>query len=143
MAHPDLDELLNALLPFAQQTLDRYGEFLPFGASIDSLGEIRLAAGHTEDERPPSQEVIDLLVEGFRQAAGRNELRAAGICLDVRVVDPNGEKTDAVCARLEHESGETIEVYLPYRKPRRGKIKYGDIFAAAGSRAIFGSGDAK
>jgi membrane protease YdiL (CAAX protease family) len=30
MAHQDLNELLNALLPFAQQMLEKHGEFFPF-----------------------------------------------------------------------------------------------------------------
>ena len=139
MASPDLDELLNALLPIARQTLDRHGEFFPFGASIKTSGVLNLAASDTGSDHPPSQQVIDSLADGFRQSAARGELRAIGICLDMRVTAPNGEKTDAVCARLEHESGEAIAVYLPYRKPRLGKIKYGDIFATAGSLSVFGT----
>jgi len=40
MAHPDLDQLLNAVLPFAQQMLSKHGEFFPFGASMTIDGEI-------------------------------------------------------------------------------------------------------
>jgi hypothetical protein len=41
MAHPELDELLDTLLPFAQQMLQKHGEFFPFGAAMTSSGEIR------------------------------------------------------------------------------------------------------
>jgi hypothetical protein len=29
MAHPDLDKLLNAMLPFGTQMLEKHGEFFP------------------------------------------------------------------------------------------------------------------
>ncbi|MEA2711218.1 MAG: hypothetical protein QOF78_3819 [Phycisphaerales bacterium] len=45
MANPDLDELLNALIPFAQQMLAEHGEFFPFGASMDAKGESSVRAG--------------------------------------------------------------------------------------------------
>ena len=32
MAHPDLNELLNALLPMAERLLKEQGEFYPIGA---------------------------------------------------------------------------------------------------------------
>jgi hypothetical protein len=44
MAHPDLDELLNALLPFAQQLLSKHGEFYPFRSAMTTDGEIEAAA---------------------------------------------------------------------------------------------------
>ncbi len=53
MAHPDLDELLNALLPFAQQMLTKRGEFFPFGTgmklrTIENAGRYaKLALGGT------------------------------------------------------------------------------------------------
>src|ERR1700747_1558182 len=69
MAHPDLDQLLNALLPFARQQLSKRGEFYPFGASLNSNGEIVAAGVDDGREYPDSQSIIDLLKEGFRQDA--------------------------------------------------------------------------
>jgi len=80
MANPDLEELLNTLVPFAQQMLSEHGEFYPFGASIDAPGELACVAGDTGEEQPDSKEVIDLLVRGFREEAKRGRIRAAAIC---------------------------------------------------------------
>lgn len=138
MANPDLDELLNALLPFAQQMLAEHGEFLPFGAVMRADGTIAAVAGDTGDEQPPSEQVVGVLVSGFRQQASKGEIKAAGVCLDVKVSHPDGSgTTDAVCARLEHASGEAVEVYLPYKKKFLGRIKYGDIFAGTGEKQVF------
>jgi hypothetical protein len=136
MAHPDLDALLNALLPFAQEMLTKHGEFLPFGASISKKGDRSVAAGDAGVERPESQVVIELLIDGFRGA--RRKLRAAGVCYDVLAVPPGEKrKTDAICARLEHEAGEAVSVFLPYKKGRRGKVDYGEIWGAPDERTIF------
>ena len=138
MPHPDLEELLNALVPFAQEMLSKHGEFYPFGASVDAKGEVACVAGETGEEQPDSQEVIELLVQGFRAEAKRGEIRAAGICYDARIVPPGRkERSDAIAVRLEHKKGEALEAYVPYSKGRSGKYTYGDLFAAEGDRTIF------
>jgi hypothetical protein len=138
LAHPDLDELLNALLPFAQEMLAKHGEFYPFAGSMSADGEIAHVGAHTGDEHPSSQDVIALLTAGLTEQAAQGTIRAAAVCLDVRTIPPGAsEKVDAICTRLEHESGEAVDVYLPYRKGWLGKFKYGDIFAGQGEQAIF------
>ena len=142
MAHPDLDQLMDALVPFAQEMLRKHGEFYPFAGSMSSAGAIACTGGHTGDEHPPSDEVINLLVDGLREQAKRGDLRAAAVCLDVRVVPPGqSEKTDAINVRLEHANGEAVDVFVPYRRGWLGKYKFGVLFAARGDRRIFGVPD--
>src|SRR5438105_14493523 len=131
MAHPDLDELLSAVIPFAQEMLAKHGEFFPFGASIGARGEVACVAGETGDEQPDSQELIALLTKGFRDEAKRGEIRAAALCYGARIVPPGQtEKLDAIAIRSEHQNGEAIDAYLHYRKGLLGKYKYRDLFAA-------------
>jgi len=139
MAHPDLDTVLNALLPFAQQMLDKHGEFHPFGASMTVSGDVSLTAGMPESETADSAIVIEMLTSAFRQQARNELIRATGICFDSRVVPPGAsEKVDAICSRLEHLNGETAEVFLPYTKGWLGRLKYGNLFASKGDAQIFG-----
>jgi hypothetical protein len=138
MAHPDLDELMNALLPFAQQTLAKHGEFYPYGSTMTTDGEIVLQAAYDGDEHPPSQQLIDLMTQAFRQQAAAGKIRAAGICYDVRTIPPGRtEKTDAICLGLEHETGQCVSVFLPYTKGWFGKIQYGDLFATKRDAQFF------
>ena len=132
MAHPELDALFNTLLPFAQTMLREDGEFYPFGAVMTSSGEIRHVGAKMEGyDHPPSQPLIDLLTETFKKQAEKGELRAAGICYDALTVPPGEDKKmDAVCCCLEHYSGETVDVFVPYVKTADGHIEYGKIFAA-------------
>src|SRR5262249_56366350 len=93
MAHPDLDELLNALLPFAQQMLSKHGEFFPFGSAMSVDGKIEAHAASDGSEKPPSQQLIDLLTQSFRQQSSSGQIRAAAICYDVRTIPPGQSET--------------------------------------------------
>ncbi|MBC7782341.1 MAG: hypothetical protein H7144_00760 [Burkholderiales bacterium] len=129
---------MNTLIPFAQQMLAKNGEFYPFGASMGKEGELTHVGASTGSEHPASQELIKLLIAGFQRDAAEGNLRAAGICIDVRIVLPGAiEKSDAICVQLEHVNGEAIEIYVPYRKGWLGKIKYGELFASKGKSAFF------
>jgi hypothetical protein len=139
VAHPDLDQLLNALLSFAKSQVSKHGSFLPFGATLTTDGEIRLAAAHFgDDELPDANALIDLLIGGFKKEVVAGAIRAAGTCVDVRVVPPGqSDKTDAICAQLEHVTGQCAEVFLPYKKGLLGRTKFGDLFAVAGNSRVF------
>jgi hypothetical protein len=138
VAHPDLETLLNPLLSSAQQMLAKQGTFLPFGASLRSDGEIAMAAGYVGDEHPEPVAIIELIVRGFQEEAAMGTIRAAGVCVDMRVVPPNGtEKTDAICVQLEHAEGDCVDVYLPYKKGWLGRFKFGQIFAGSREARIF------
>jgi hypothetical protein len=140
MSRPDLDEMLNALLPFAKQMLETYGEFIPFAATMSANGEVTSVGGDIGDEHPKSQDMIDFLTDVFLNQALAGEIKASGICIDARVIPPGDtEKTDAILARLEHRDGEAVDVYLPYRKSGPDKITYGDLFASEGTPRVFGA----
>jgi len=140
MAHPDLNELLNALLPMAEMLLKKQGEFYPIGAIMLSDGEIRhVGAKIEDDDHPPSQLLIDLLTETFQKEATKGNLRAAGISYDALTVPPGKhQKQDAICCSLEHCLGEVVDVFKPYVKTEEGTLQFGDIFAAKRTSHFFG-----
>ncbi len=139
MAHPDLDKLLDTTLPFAQQMVARHKEFYPFGSTMTQDGKTVSQAAYDGDEHPPSEQVIDMFTQSFRKQATEGRIRAAGICCMVFTLPPGGtEKTDAICVSLEHQSGESVDVFLPYKKGWRGNIEYGQIFASRRAQQFFG-----
>ena len=131
-AQADLDGLLNAALPFAQQMLDKNGEFYPFGASVALDGKHAMVAAEPgQGEHPKSDEVLALLLDGIR--AQRQELRAVALAADVRV-----DGGDAVRVELEHRDGHALAVLLPYKKKRLGRgIEYGALRAGAAARRVW------
>ena len=138
MAHPDLNRLLDSVLDFAHKMLKEHGEFYPFGHSLDLAGNIAIYGVDTGNEHPPSQQIIDTLSSVYKQKAKAREVRAVAICFDVRVVPPEQQnKTDAICVGLEHESGETADVFEPYQKKWFGRIQYVALFAAERGAQFF------
>jgi hypothetical protein len=85
-----------------------------------------------------AQEIIDLMLEGFRAGARSGDYKAVALCVDVRVdaLDGSG-RTDAIRVTLEENGGEAINVFMPYRKRMLRGIVYGEIFASAGDHSVF------
>jgi hypothetical protein len=134
----DLDTLLDFLLKFAQQTLERYGEFYPFGAVLTNDGDVVGQAGQlVETDRPPSQAIIDLITAGMKAQADDGAIRASGLCYDVKWRMPDDTITDAIFVALEHRSGRTVAVAQPYSKGRFRGFRYGDLMAQAGEPQVF------
>jgi hypothetical protein len=131
-AQDDLDGLLIAALPFAQQMLERHGEFFPYGMALGASGDTRMvAAQHGQGKRPPSTEVIALLVEGLRRE--RDTMRAVAFVADVRSIE-----SDAVRVVMEHQEGPAMAVLLPYKKKRLRKgVEFGSLIAVAATPVIW------
>jgi hypothetical protein len=140
MAHPDLDQLLDVLLPFAQKCLVERGEFYPFGASLSRTGELVLQAAHAGDDPPPAQEALETLEGILRTQATGGEIRAAGLCVAVRTQPPGQtNKIDAIHVGLEHQTGESVSVFLPYQKRWLRKPRFGELYATTREARFWGS----
>lgn len=121
-AQDDLDGLLNAVLPFAEQTLAKYGEMFPFGAAVSSGGQVEMmAADPRQGDQPPSTEILDLLYQSARESAGTR--RAVAFVADVRI-----EGGDAIRIELEHSEGTSLALVIPYTRSRfRKTISMGQM----------------
>jgi hypothetical protein len=127
----DLDGLVNAALPFAQQMLDEKGEFYPYAVALSDEGETQMVMGWGGGEQPTSAAMVETLVAGLR--GDRDSLRAAALVANVRTTG-----ADSVQVELEHRDGHVIVVQLPYKKKRFGRgIEYGSLGAGTGSQRIW------
>jgi hypothetical protein len=134
----DLEQLLSFVVPFAEQTLTKNGEFFPYGSSMNSDGKMSGVGGYTGSEHPKSAEVIDLLRAGFRHEAEAGKIRACAVVYDIRTVPPGKkEKTDAIAVELDHRGGMSIVVVYPYAIAADKKATLGESYAAKGEGKIF------
>lgn len=134
-ARAEMDALLDLLVRFAQEMLAKHGEFYPFAAVVTNAGAMEMVGGHTGEEHPASQEVIDLLYRGLSDRARDGSIRASGVCFDVRLT--GRDNSDAIQVSLEHASADPVDVFVPYQRPEVGGLQYGDLFATAGERRVF------
>lgn len=132
-AQDDLDGLLGPALGFAEQQLDKRGEFYPYAIVMDNDGQQRIITTDTGEEQPASADLITALISALSEE--RNDLRAAAIVADVRVPEIG---SDAVRVTLEHAEQVALSVLLPYRRRRLGRgIDYGDLQAGAAAAFIW------
>ena len=84
-----------------------------------------------QDERPDSASIISMLLVDAQNK--RAELRAVGICSDVRAAD-----SDAIRVDLEHSEGAAIAVLMPYAKKRFGRgIEYSALQAGVATKKVW------
>jgi len=135
----DCEQLINALLPLAEEMLKEYGEFYPYGGYLKPDGEIVHVGAKDEDtDDPKSKDLLYILRDSFTQIAKTGDCKATGIVFDVRVTIPGvGKKSDAIEVSLEHVDGYSAEVFFPY-KIDEGRVIYGATFAQEGEHRIFG-----
>jgi hypothetical protein len=134
----ELDEVLNALLPFAQEMLQKHGEFYPLAAAMTREGEVVSVAGDVGSEQPDPRELADFLFDALRQMAQNGEVKASGVCMNVTVSgDESGTLGDAIGVFLEHAEEEPVEVFLPYARRRLRGYAFEELFANPGQRRVF------
>ena len=136
MTDGDTTELLNAVIPFAQQMLTEHGAFMPFGAVVSSTGGVALLAGAPDIQA--EEAMIEFLVSVLKQQASDGHIRASALCYDTRVTAPEmAAKQEAICVELEHASERCARLFLPYEKPIVGQLKYGELFGSVHSPRVF------
>jgi hypothetical protein len=139
-AQEEFNGLLAHLLPFAQQTLRRYGTFYPFAATMTASGAIAAVAVQVPDEQPTSTAVIAALREALTTETRGGAITAVGICADVRLTSPDGsEARDAISVQLESRAGIAIEVCVPYRRGWLGRFTYDRPVTVNREGTIFGT----
>ena len=73
-------QVLNALLPFAEQMLDRHGEFYPFATAMTSAGEIAAVSADVGEEHPEPTAVAETLYAILPRGAISRPRACASIC---------------------------------------------------------------
>ncbi len=104
--------------------------FLPHGAVLTAGDEVRLVmAVPPGEDRPVSPvEILPLLHEALRQAAGTEPLRAVAVCEDVRITLAGQNQTAAIKVLLEHRRGLCIALYMPFHKRMFLGYRFDEMF---------------
>ncbi|AWB67732.1 hypothetical protein C2869_15365 [Saccharobesus litoralis] len=136
----DTQQLLDSVIPVAEDLIISLGEFYPFAGAMKPDGEIvsiSAIENNVVDEQHPDSDVLQQkLSEQLRSAANKKMYKATAVAVDVALQLPDSTLTDAIAVYLDHESGYSVVVYMPY-KLVNGKVEYGEISVQAGSQDVF------
>ena len=120
--------------------------FLPFAVIQHADGRIERILGPTGDEldaldTPELQgdparalSLLERRVESEAKAKG--DFQVVGVFSDDDVKLPDGRKSDAIQAEMEHVSGYCANVFLPYGRVEN-TLSYGEQISAAGQGLVF------
>jgi hypothetical protein len=123
-----LEELLNYCTGFAKQMIEGHGEFHPFGAVINSSGQITAVGAHIGEELPKGAELYSFLQSSMKSQFLKREIIACAIAANVNIPTqfqspfPDGIRVFLECA------GYSRFIYLPYQISD-GKVNYADFIS--------------
>lgn len=121
-----LEELLNHCTGFARQMIQKHGEFHPFGAMIDSSGQLAAVGADIGEEFPNGGELYTFLLSSMKSQFQKREIVACAIAANVNIPAqfqppfPDGIRVLLECA------GFARFIYLPYQISG-GSVNYGDF----------------
>lgn len=133
----EVEKLLNTIMPFAEQQLNKNKEFLPFVTVMLLTGEIQTVA--SGNEHSEAQKVIDDIQKRLIEGAKNGEYLATGIAYLSLVTDPETkEKKDAVCINLDHKDNYSVKLFYPYNyNLDSGTVYFSDPIGSVGDDKIF------
>jgi len=107
----------------AKTLLIRNGEFFPFAATVGKRGKFTLVTPLPETETPTAHDVLDAIVGELQEVL--STIRACAIV----AMAATETGVDAVRVELEHASGPSLVIALPYARGELGAFAYGDMEA--------------
>lgn len=135
---PDLDALLDTVLPAAQERLRKTHHLVPFAARLDAKGGVHLEEYCLTTVKARTPEAMQALLECLRHHAQKGDLRAAAICACGPARHPeHHEMHESIIVTLEHHAGLAARVCQPFHQDFLGLYHFGTLFTLPSESSIF------
>lgn len=131
-----LDEiapLVETMFELSMTFVEKVGNFLPHGASMNGMGQVALCGVAAEEDLTSAVEVLPMMHEALRACTAEYATRAIAVSESV-FVGPN--QTPAIKVLVEHREGLTMAFYMPWKKKLLRKPAFGDIQMQAAAPEI-------
>jgi hypothetical protein len=109
----DIKKIVNTLKQQAELFLLDAEEFYPFGAYINIANKIIPVGAYSENDRPSSSEVIDLLEKAFKDHIQKGDCKLGALAIDVTIKE-NNKVYDAIEMRFFKTNKEVYKKYFKY-----------------------------
>ncbi len=136
-AQAEAEELVNAVLPRAEDMLIARGEFFPFGSAVTVDGEITQLAVGDEHRDSSIEDVVEALKGKLRNGADTNAYRATALVFPIQAQLPGSDdETEAVAIALDHQANYSVVLIIPYALSD-GAVEFGEAVAQQGEDDMF------
>lgn len=109
-------------LEFAKQMLEDKGAFLPFGAVLNTSGEVKAVAGWDGEDATPI-EIYKLLSSALRDEAANKRISGSAIAVDVIIPAAyDSSLPDSIRVHLESDDFSRY-IYVPYASETIGLLR--------------------
>ena len=112
-AKDDLQAITALLFEFGKDQVLKRGTFLPFGATLDSEGEIQLHGAAGENEVTTSTEILPIFHEGLRQSRD-GDTRAVADCNSAIRSQPDYMDSYLARGRIYEELGNIEQAMMDF-----------------------------
>jgi hypothetical protein len=116
----------------------------PANAEIERLCDYCIAFAKeslkTDEQTPISGlAAAELIKGGLRRLASERQASVLALCWDgfISIEGVAGAKSEAIVIGMEHENGEAIDVFIPYRKRLFLGYSFGDRIEVGRARSFF------
>jgi hypothetical protein len=132
----ELDSLLNDAIGMAFRLIGKHGNHIPFCMAVTISGE-RTSIAANDSELPGAEALLAGVRQHITEAVREKRYRAIALARNVEYCSAlDGSPTDAVQITLDHERGEAVTCYLPYRLSH-SRVLPGEIFAVRPEERFF------
>ena len=128
----ETQKIIDHSFEYAKELLEETGEFYPFGAYLDTRGQVHPLEFELDKKNMPTNgQVIEGLTIYCKEEMEKGKIKAYGITFDAGVQMKEGEDAVDTIAIDITLSGSEVEpvYYFPYSLKQKGKIEFEEAFA--------------
>ncbi len=129
----EVEKLLEHSVEYATELLQETGECYPFGAFIDTIGNVHPLEMEVTDTKnmPKIGQVIDALTIYCEGELAQGKLKGYALAYEVKLqLEEGAESIDAIAFDMKHVEQATIDLfYLPFKSVGDKKALIEPLFA--------------
>jgi len=135
----DMNQLTEAALKLAVETITHAGTFYPFAmVRMQSGNHALLAYRGAPEDAPPPEKWSDALVLKLREMAKQDPAIITTVVSKMHMIrGDDGVEVPGVWSSVDHRFGKPMVVFLPFVEDENGKHQMGDLVYHASAVEIF------
>ena len=130
--NPDIESIINHSIEYAEDLIEGTLEFYPFGAYIDTIGNVHPLEFEINPKKMPKvEEVLESLTTYCEGEMKNGKMHAYGLTFESELVLEEGADTvKCISIDIKHKDEDDVPMfYQSYTIEEENNVVYGEIFA--------------